>query len=188
MRKSQSGDKRLNGLIFLASLKQMESIQNVQAPERQGLTHILHRRVITKPVVKTPITMRDLRSASHDFEGESVLLKKVAVTRIVIRRGAVEDRIQFFHFLAGNTGILYLGERRPVTQSRVCAELGILLRRRSNNHKQHNQHSAKNPVGGFHSLIFSLLSTAIALCLPFLKGVFCELNASKSIPALTVGA
>src|SRR5260370_9926759 len=166
----------------------MEGVEDVEPAKWQVLPGIAYGYVVPKSVIKAPVTVRKRSTPDHNFKRQLIFLKQFLVLRIVVRGCTVEDRIEFFGLLVRNTRILDYGECRPVAQSRILLEGRITLSPCRTRRQQCNQNHRRNPVEDFHSLILSLLSTAIALCLPCGSGPIWERNARPSTAALNEGA
>src|SRR5216683_6128063 len=119
MRKPQSSSESANASIFVTRNEQMEGVEDVEPPKCQCLSRIVYGYIVPKSVIQAPVTVRKRSCTGHNFKRQLIFLKQFLVLRIVVRRGTVEDRIEFFGLLVRNTRILDYGECRPVAQSRI---------------------------------------------------------------------
>src|SRR5580692_1743942 len=79
VRKPQSGHQSTNRSVFIACPKQVKSVENVEPSENQCLSGIVHRHIVPKPVIQSPVTAWKRGRTSHDFKRQCVLLKQIFV-------------------------------------------------------------------------------------------------------------
>ena len=122
MRKPHSSSESANPSILVAFKEQMEGVEYVESSQHQRPSYILHRNIVPKIVIQSPVAVRQRSRTCHNFKRQFIFIKQFFVFRIIVRGGTVEDRVQLFGLLVCNTGILDRGECRPVTQGRIPPE------------------------------------------------------------------
>src|SRR5438034_3895370 len=82
LRKPQTGCQSANRSIFIACLKQVKGVKNIEPSENQSLSGIVHRHVVPELVIEVPVTVRQRSRTCHNFKCQFIFLKQFFVFRI----------------------------------------------------------------------------------------------------------
>src|SRR5215469_411662 len=101
----------------------MESVKNVKTPKLKRVANVFNRRIWAEVVIQTPIAVPKSGATVHHEQCWLVFRYQVFVLQIIIRSRSVENRPQFLGIFRSCGPILHLGERSPVAEGSIVAEL-----------------------------------------------------------------